>query len=85
MTVIRRPRSAIVAALMIALTSQDASAQTVLARVLDGESGQPVIGALVHLIAEAGEAQSSTLTDDLGRALFVGVLDGSIYLRAEMI
>ena len=85
MTVIRRPRSAIVAALMIALTSQDASAQTVLARVLDGESGQPVIGALVHLVAIEGEAQSSTLTDDLGRALFVGVPNGSIHLRAEMI
>ena len=65
MTVIRRPGSAIVSALLIAVTLQNASAQTVLARVLDGESGQPVIGALVHLIAEAGEAQSSTLTENL--------------------
>ena len=85
MTVMRSPISAMVAALLIALTSKDTSAQTVLARVVDGESGRPVIGALVHLVAPGGEAQSSTLTDDLGRALFVGVLDGSIYLRAEMI
>jgi len=85
MTPMRRSLTVTVGMLLIALTAPEAWAQTVLARVADGESGQPVIGALVHLVVPIEGTQRSTLTDDLGRALFVGVSGGGMRLRAEMI
>lgn len=61
------------------------SAQTVLARVVDDASGQPVVGALVHLRGADGIIGRSALTDELGRALFVGVVGEHWRLSAEMI
>lgn len=77
--------AALVAALCAHLAPLDAAGQTVLARVVDDANGQPVVGALVHLVAPEGTLARSALTDDLGRALFVGAFGEGWRLRAEMI
>ncbi|MEE3137159.1 MAG: carboxypeptidase-like regulatory domain-containing protein, partial [Gemmatimonadota bacterium] len=61
------------------------SAQTVLARVLDGEDSRPVFGALAYLVDSEGTVLKSALTDQLGRALFVGLQAGAFRVRVEMI
>lgn len=72
-------------ALVAALPAMDASAQTVLARVIDAETGGPVEGALAHLIDLEGRLVRNVLSDRLGRAIFVGVPVGAYRIRAEMI
>ena len=62
-----------------------AGAQTVMARVLDEETGGPVTGALVHLVDGAGGPVRDQLTDPLGRAIFADVSDGAYRVRVEMI
>ena len=61
------------------------NAQTVLARVLDGEDSRPVFGALAYLVDAEGTVLKSALTDQLGRALFVGLQAGAFRVRVEMI
>jgi hypothetical protein len=74
---------AMTAALTLAPASGDA--QTVMARVLDQETGGPVTGALVHLLDGAGGPVRDQLTDRLGRAMFAGLSDGAYRVRVEMI
>lgn len=62
-----------------------ARAQTVLVRVVSGESMAPSVGALAYLVDAAGTTVKNTLTDDRGRALFVGIAAGSYRVRVEMI
>ena len=62
-----------------------ASAQTVLIRVVDGESMAPTVGALAYLVNESGGMIKNTLTDERGRGLFVGIPAGSYRVRVEMI
>lgn len=62
-----------------------ASAQAVLVRVLDDAASTPVFGALAHLVDPGGETVRSTLTDERGRALFVGISAASYRVRVEMI
>ncbi|MEQ1855200.1 MAG: carboxypeptidase-like regulatory domain-containing protein [Longimicrobiales bacterium] len=61
------------------------SAQTVLLRVLSADTGQPVFGALAYLIDDQGQPLRTVLTDERGRALFVGVPPARYRVRAEMI
>lgn len=61
------------------------SAQSVLVRVLESPSGQPLQGTLVTLTDGGGGFVKSALTDARGRFLFVGVEAGRYGLRAEMI
>ena len=59
-------------------------AQTVLVRVTGAEASQPLNGALVQLIA-AGRSTSTRLTNEQGRAMFLGVTEGVYRVRVEMI
>lgn len=61
------------------------SAQTVLVRVVDAQTSGPVVGALTYLDDARGQVVKNTLTDERGRALFVGIPAGSYRVRAEMI
>jgi hypothetical protein len=60
-------------------------AQTVVVRVVDGESTQPMFGALAYLVDAAGGTVKNTLTDERGRALFTNVPAGAYRVRVEMI
>lgn len=62
-----------------------ASAQTVLVRIVDGETSGPLVGALTYLDDTQGRTVKNTLTDERGRALFVGIPAGSYRVRVEMI
>ncbi len=72
-------------AMWAALAPAALSAQTVLMRVLTSDTGQPIFGALAHLVDDAGQAIRSVLTDDRGRALFTSVPPARYRVRAEMI
>ncbi|MGB1657138.1 MAG: carboxypeptidase regulatory-like domain-containing protein [Longimicrobiales bacterium] len=78
-------RTALVTIALVSLVVLPVRAQTVVARVVDDASGQPLIGALVHLVGSDGALNRSALTDDLGRALFIGTLGEDWRVRAEMI
>ncbi len=69
----------------MALAPSGASAQTVLVRVVDGESMAPSVGAIASLETPDGTLVRNTLTDERGRALFIGVPVGTYRVRAEMI
>ena len=60
-------------------------AQSVLARVLDAETSAPVAGALAYLLDGGGRNVRSVLTDQIGRAMFLAVGEGTYRLRVEMI
>ncbi len=60
-------------------------AQTALVRVVDSESMAPTMGALAYLVGADGVVVKNTLTDERGRALFVGIAAGSYRVRVEMI
>lgn len=62
-----------------------AQAQSILSRALDADTGQPVSGALAYLLDSRGEAVRSILTDQIGRAMFLGVGEGTYRIRVEMI
>lgn len=80
------PSRLLAAFVAIALTAPAAtSAQTVLLRVVDGETSGPLVGALAYLDDAGGDMVTNTLTDERGRALFVGVPTGSYRVRVEMI
>ena len=77
--------------LVLALTSGAlllpavASAQSVVVRVMTEESSMPVFGALTYLDDPSGRMVRNALTDERGRALFVGIEAGSYKVRVEMI
>lgn len=74
-------------ALLLALLTPSASslAQTVSVTVLNGETRQPVTGAIVHLMDESGTHLARRLTNDDGRALFFRHGTGVQRAEAEMI
>ena len=61
-----------------------ASAQTVIVRVV-GPMSNPVFGALTHLVDPSGTIVKNALTDERGRALFIGVPAATYRVRVEMI
>ena len=67
------------------LWSPAVNAQTVLLRVIDAETSQPIFGALAYLDDGQGSTVRNALTDERGRALFVGLAPGMYQVRAEMI
>ncbi|MDX1493200.1 MAG: carboxypeptidase-like regulatory domain-containing protein [Longimicrobiales bacterium] len=71
-------------ALVLALPAA-ASAQTVLVRIVDAETSAPLVGALTYLDDAQGQMAKNTLTDERGRALFIGIPAGSYRIRVEMI
>ena len=73
------------ASLAAAFSAAPAEAQSVLVRVVDGTSGQPLQGTLVALLDEAGAHVRSALTDARGRFLFGGIPPATYDLRAELI
>lgn len=83
-------RAALIGATLVSLTAVGvswpaaASAQTVLVHVF-GDASQPLFGALTHLVDASGGTVKSALSDERGRALFVGIPAGRYRLRAEMI
>lgn len=72
-------------ALLIFALPFHASGQTVMVRVVDGESMQPTFGALTYLVDAQGGTVKNALTDERGRALFVGFPAGTYRVRVEMI
>lgn len=81
----RRILTAVALVLGIAAGAPPVQAQSVLSRVLDADTGAPVAGALAHLLDSHGETVRSILTDQIGRAMFVGVGEGAYRIRVEMI
>ena len=75
-------RYALTAALV--LLPATASAQTVLVRVI-GPASTPVFGALAHLVDPSGTVVKNALTDERGRALFIGIPAATYRVRVEMI
>ena len=61
------------------------SAQSILGRVVDAESGNPVVGAVVLLLDGQGQRLDAKLTDEAGSFGFVGAMNRPYRLRAEMI
>lgn len=62
-----------------------ASGQTVLVHAVNAETSAPIVGAMVHLTDSGRRIANSTLTDERGRGLFVGLAEGTYRLRVEMI
>lgn len=80
------PRSLLSCVAAIALCAPAAtSAQTVLVRVVNDEGAQPLVGAIAYVVGTDGSTVRNALTDERGRALFVGLPTGEFRLRAEMI
>jgi hypothetical protein len=73
------------AALALLTLSFPAAAQTVLIRVMDGDASRPMFGALAYLVGSDGQTAKNALTDERGRALFIGIAPGAYRVRAEMI
>lgn len=81
---LRAPIKALLLASLTALPTY-VNAQTVLVRVLDGDTGTPVFGALAYLEGADAAVMKTGLTDELGRALFLGLTPGRVRVRIEMI
>ena len=60
------------------------SAQTVVVRVR-GPAATPVFGALAHLVDASGSIVKNALTDERGRALFIGMPAATYRVRVDMI
>lgn len=80
-----RSRPLLGLAVALAALPAAASAQTVLVRVLASETSAPVFGALTYLVDPAGATVRNGLTDERGRALFVGIPAATYRVRVEMI
>ena len=80
-----RPRALLALAAALAMLPATASAQTILVRVLSGEASMPVFGALTHLVDPSGATVKNGLTDERGRALFIGIPAAAYRVRVEMI
>lgn len=71
---------------LLAMTASSASSQSVILDVRSAESGLPIAGAIARLVgSDSGAIERSALTDERGRALFVGVPPGLYMVRAEMV
>lgn len=80
--------SATVSALIVCALSASTSpllGQAALVHVLAEDTSQPQVGAIVRLVGVESEVSRTTLTDERGRALFVGLPAGRYELTAEMI
>jgi len=77
-----RVLSALAVALLMLPTT--GSAQSVIVRVVDPTSS-PVFGALTYLVAPSGAIVKNALTDERGRALFIGIPAASYTVRVDMI
>lgn len=89
-SMVRRPRSphsGTLAAFLAGalLTGTPTAAQTVSVAVRNGDTIEPLAGAVVHLVSEAGATVRSALTNERGRVLFFNFGPGRYVLRAEMI
>lgn len=85
-TFLQRPlRFVGVAAVSLAgiLPASSGSAQTLMGRVLDEGTGDPVPGAYLELIGVDGEAQMSRLADDAGGFVFSNFPPGHYRIRGE--
>ncbi|MEM7413956.1 MAG: carboxypeptidase-like regulatory domain-containing protein [Gemmatimonadota bacterium] len=80
-----RTRLSALATLALVALPAAASAQTVLVRVINSEGSQPMVGAIAYVVGADGSTVRNGLTDERGRALFVGLPPGEYLLRAEMI
>ena len=80
-----RIRTPLTTAVLLAVLSAASSAQTVLVRAQSSATSTPVFGALAYLVGPGGETVRNALTDERGRALFVGIPAGSYRVRVEMI
>lgn len=80
-----RSRSLLLALLVLIALPAATAAQTVLVRVVNGEGGAPLVGAIAYLVNADGSTLRNGLTDERGRALFVGVPAGEYRIRGEMI
>lgn len=80
-----RSRHLLFALLAALVLPSAAAAQTVLVRVINSEGSQPLVGAIAYLVGADGSTVRNGLTDERGRALFVGLAAGDYRLRAEMI
>jgi hypothetical protein len=80
-----RTRALLGLAVALACLPVCGAAQTVLVRILDAQSAGPVFGALTYLIDESGQTTLNALSDERGRALFLGLAAGSYRVRVEMI
>lgn len=78
-------RALVALATALCLSPAVASAQTVLVRVLNGATSDPVFGALTYLVDPSGQVVKTALTDERGRALFVGVPGATYRVRVDMI
>ncbi|HET9949943.1 MAG TPA: carboxypeptidase-like regulatory domain-containing protein, partial [Longimicrobiales bacterium] len=79
-------RAGLRALLLVASLPAPGAAQSVLARVVTVEESEPIQGALAYLVDDASDRVVRTsLTDEVGRALFAGVPASTYRLRAEMI
>ena len=72
-------------ALVVGMLPAPAWAQSVLLRVTDASTAQPLQGALVVLTDPAGAHAGSALTDPRGRFLFTDMAPGTYTARAELI
>lgn len=70
-------------ALGIVASPPDVNAQTIVGRVLDQDSEQPVGGAIVSLLEEDGDERRRTLTDSAGRFTIEPPEAGPFYVRAQ--
>lgn len=80
-----RSRSFFLSLLVLAALPAAVSAQTVLVRVVGAEGSVPMVGAIAYLVDADGSTLRNGLTDERGRALFVGLPAGEYLVRAEMI
>jgi hypothetical protein len=85
-TFVRRPLRLVgVAAVFLAaiLPASSGTAQTLMGRVLDEGTGDPIPGAYLELIERNGETLRSLLSDDVGGFVFSGLLPGPYRIVGE--
>jgi hypothetical protein len=81
-----RPRPLpLVVAIALAALADVASAQTILLRVVNAETSEPIFGAIAHLVDDTGAVVRSVLTDEQGRALLASPHAARYRARAEML
>lgn len=78
-------RPLLLSILTLAVVPVASAAQTVLVRVINSDGGAPLVGAIAYLVQADGSTLRNGLTDERGRALFVGLPAGEYRVRGEMI
>lgn len=78
-------RTLLLPLLLLAALPVAGAAQTVLVRIVNSEGGVPLTGAIAYLVQADGSTLRNGLTDERGRALFVGLPAGEYRIRGEMI